>query len=162
MDLFGYKTLLREIRFISWLHLILHSVYCNILLLGRLYRLKSLSLQERKRCHVYYKVMLSAKNYSFSYQTFLGMYYCKRKLQSKIQERIHVYICTGMYRKEIIIDVKTNFSSKKVVKNVAYHYILKFEDSLYEIVKITSNMYNLLFVLEYAHIPSSYLISVNG
>lgn len=90
------------------------------------------------------------------------MYYRKRKLQSKIQERIHVYICTGMYRKEIIIDVKTNFSSKKVVKNVAYHYILKFEDSLYEIVKITSNMYNLLFVLKYAHIPSSYLISVKS
>lgn len=61
MDLFGHKTLFREIRFISWLHLILHSVYCNILLLGRLYRLKSLSLQERKRCDVYYKVMLSAK-----------------------------------------------------------------------------------------------------
>lgn len=130
MDLFGHKTLFNEIRFISWLHLILHSIHCLILLLCRLYRLKSLSLQERKRCDVYYKVMLSAKIIPFLIRLSCECIIVNESFSRKIQERIHVYMCTGMYRKEIIIDVKTNFSSKKVVKNVAYHYILKFEDSL--------------------------------
>lgn len=71
-------------------------------------------------------------------------------------------MCIGMYRKEIIIDVKINFFFKKVVKNVVYYYILKCEDSLYEIVKIISNMYNLLFVLKYVYIFFLYLIFVKS
>lgn len=123
MDLFGHMGLFKEIGFISWLHLILHSIHCHILLLGRLYRLKSLSLQERQRCDVYYKVMLSAKIIPFLIRLSWECVIVNESFSRKIQERIHVYMCTGMYRKGIVIDVKTMFSSQKVVKNAAYHYI---------------------------------------
>lgn len=68
--------------------------------------------------------MFSAKNIPFLIRLSCDCIIVNESSSRKIQERIHV----DMNRKGIIIDVKTIFLAKNVVKTNAYYCIWKFDD----------------------------------